>query len=96
MSNNIDDHVGRAPGEQSDSVPVDAILEYAERFAARLPTEDNASHLSRLVKLAGPMPVYSDHQTDSRFAERLGLYFAIYKMLDSYLRATLPSDVLDI
>jgi hypothetical protein len=82
--------------KQSESVPVDAILEHAEGFAMRLPGEDNASHLSRLVKLAGPMPVYSDQQTDSRFAERLGLYFAIYKMLDSYLRATLPSDVLDI
>ena len=82
--------------ERSESIPVDAILEHAERFAARLPNEDNASHLSRLVKLAGPLPVYSDSQTDSRFAERLALYFAIYKMLDSYLRVTLPGDVLDI
>ena len=84
------------PHEQSESVPVDAILACAERFAIPLADEDNALHLKRLLEMAAQLPSHSDVSSDAAFAGRLGLLFTVYKMLDSYLRATLPEDVLTI
>lgn len=80
--------------DRNEVISVDAVLEFAEHFAATLPNEDNAAHLHRLIKLAARLPARSDDTTTDRdFAERLGLYFAIYKMLDSYMRATLPDEI---
>ena len=80
--------------KRNEVIPVDAILACAERFAATVPGEDNAEHLKRLLELAAQLSAHSDDDTDSALAGRLGLHLAIYKMLESYLCATLPADAM--